>query len=608
MPVESKNWNLSIASNERSSAHVVKLLLETALRVGHTEEAVPPAFTREELLAARLRVAKVLPYQRSASPFISNLMLAISSGLLLVFAFPEWNLWSLAWVGAAPLIMAITREQRFWRSLLLGTITGTIFYLGTSHWITYSMHNYAGVPLWLCYVASTLLAAILGSFTGLFAGVTSKAIARFGGWAILASPIVWAASEWARLRVTEMGWNSLGYCQAFQPAVIQIARLGGVYAVSALLTAANAALVFAIIYIEQRRGYFVLTAMGLLTIASLIYGHLLKPSSNEPATVTVAAIQPNIPIAGQWDDPEFIERMIARHLSLSEQVIAPGSPATAKSNNDDKLAAQEAGARETAAVSQSTDLVIWPESAMNFEYDRDPALQRKIAQFTRRNNVFLLMNSWGFPRDGGISNSALVIDPSGEKITEYDKIALLPFGEYVPARKWIPFMDRVKAIVGDITPGTSLTLSRIRGAKVGTLICFEAVNPDIARRMRQEGASALVQISNEAWFGQSAAARQMLAHAVFRAVENNCDLIRVTNSGLSARIDRYGAIEGLTPSFEVATRRWKIKTVEESQAAAITIYTRYGDAFAIGCVVLSLLLAVAAFTSHLEVGRKNKSK
>jgi apolipoprotein N-acyltransferase len=593
---EHGNWTLSIADIERSRSK-----LRAALRVGRTEEVAShkrdtlPALTREELLAAQLRLPRVLPYQRSAPPLINNLMLAISSGLLLVFAFPEWNLWSLAWVGAAPLIMAIAREQRFWRSLLLGTITGTIFYLGTSHWITYSIHNYGGVPIWLCYVIDFAFAAILGSFTGLFAGVTSKAIARFGGWAILVSPAIWVASEWARLEVTQMGWNLLGYSQAFQPAVIQIARLGGVYAVSALLIAANAALVFSIIYIEQRRGYFVLTAVGMLLVASLIYGHLLKPSGPEEATVTVAAVQPNIPIAGQWDDPEFIERMIARHMSLTEQAIAEGNPMVAKL--DDKRTLKEASVREATAPSQTADaidLVIWPESPMSFEYDRDPALQRKIAQFTRRNNIFLLMNSWGFPREGGVSNSALVIAPSGEKIAEYDKIALLPFGEYVPARKWIPFMDRVKAIVGDITPGTSFALSDIRGARIGTFICFEATRPEIARRLRREGATAIVQISNEAWFGQSAAARQMLAHAIFRAVENNCDLIRVTNSGLSARIDRYGSIEGLTPSFETATRRWKIKTVEEAQAAAPTLYTRYGDWLALSCAVLTLLLAVAA--------------
>src|SRR5262245_50077574 len=231
----------------------------SSFRVRHSEEAVPPVYAREDLLAARFRVARVLPYQRSA-PFISNLSLAIFSGLLLVFAFPDWSLWSLGWVGTAPLIMAVVREQRFWRSLVLGTVTGTIFYAGSSHWITYSMHNYGGIAIWLCYLILIIFAATVGVFTGLFAGALALSIKRFGGWLVLTAPAVWAATEWLRLEVTGMGWNPLGYCQAFQPAVIQVARFGGVYLVSAIMVAASTALVFAVVYLERKRGIIVLTA------------------------------------------------------------------------------------------------------------------------------------------------------------------------------------------------------------------------------------------------------------------------------------------------------------------------------------------------------------
>jgi len=128
--------------------------------------------------------------------------LAIFSGLLLIFAFPDWNLWSLGWVGTAPLIMAIVRERKFWRSLLLGTVTGTIFYAGSSYWVTYSMHNYGGLSLWLCYLILIVFSATLGVFTGLFGAVLGVAIKRVGGWSILAAPAVWASSEWVRLQAT----------------------------------------------------------------------------------------------------------------------------------------------------------------------------------------------------------------------------------------------------------------------------------------------------------------------------------------------------------------------------------------------------------------------
>ena len=508
--------------------------------------------------------------------------LAIFSGLLLIFAFPDWNLWSLGWVGSAPLIMAVVRERKFWRSLLLGTVTGTVFYAGSSYWVTYSMHNYGGLSLWLCYIILVVFSATLGVFTGLFAAVLGLSIKRFGGWSILAAPVVWAASEWIRLQATGMGWNPLGYSQAFQPAVIQVSRFGGVYLVSAIMVAASTALVFALVYLERRRGIVVLTAAGLIAATSVLYGESLRPVVEESGSISVAVVQPNIPVDGEWNDPNFADKMFLRHVSLSEASIH----------------ANRADSPED--TSNTIDLVIWPESPMNFEYDRDSALRRKIAEFASRNHVYLMMNTWGFPANSNagqsIYNSAVLISREGEKIAEYDKNALVPFGEYIPARDFIPFMSDVKALVGDITPGSSLTLIEAAGAKLGTLICFETTRPDLARRMRGDGASVLVQLSNEAWFGPTSAPRQMLTTAVFRAVENNVEVIRAANSGAAARVDAYGIVHGETPMFDTATRTWKIKTESEARGDRLTFYTRHGDVFAISCAALTLLLLLSAVT------------
>ena len=554
----------------------------SSFRVQHSEEAAPTVYAREDLLARRFRVTKVLPYQQSA-PFLSNLTLAIFSGLLLVCAFPDWNLWSLGWVGTAPLIMAVVREQKFWRSLLLGLVTGTIFFAGSSHWVTYSMHNYGEIPLPLCYVILIIFSATLGVFTGLFAATLALAIKRFGGWALLAAPIVWAASEWLRLEATAMGWNPLGYSQAFQPAVIQVARFGGVYLVSAILVSASTALVYALVYLERQRGIVVLTTAGVIAITVVLYGESLRPSVDDSGSVAAAVIQPNIPIDGAWDDPRFVDEMFLRLVTLSEQAV--------RANLKDPSITSSSTDKNTAI-----DLIIWPESPMNFEYDRDANLRRKLAELTTRNHIYLLMNSWGFSATSNEPqfNSAILISASGEKIAEYDKNALVPFGEYVPARGWLPFMDRIKALAGDITAGTSLSLPEAAGVRIGALICFETTRPNLARRMRREGASTFVQLSNEAWFGPTSAPRQMLATAIFRAVENNVDVVRSTNSGLSAHVDHYGIVSGETPMFETATRTWKIKTSDEARGDTLTFYTRHGDVFAIACVVASALLLLAS--------------
>ncbi|MGH9763186.1 MAG: apolipoprotein N-acyltransferase, partial [Blastocatellia bacterium] len=485
------------------------------LRSSRSGGAMPPSLTRDEWIASKLRLTKVLPYQASSPPFVSNLVLAILSGILMVFAFPEWGLWSFGWIGVAPLIMAAVREQKFWRSFALGTVNGIVFYIGTSYWVTYSMRNYGGIPVWLCFLIGLVISSILGAFTGLFAGVLARLVRRFGGWAVLASPLIWAASELARLAVTGMGWNNLGYSQAFQPSVIQISQWGGVYLVSALLVLESSALVFALIYLERPRGLIVLTIALALAVLNVLYGQHVTRGTDDAGSVTVAVIQPNLPIGGNWDSSEYVSQAIERQIEMSKGVAAVSSSflndATAPKDSTapkestapkDSTDSSKDSAANTAdpfsdgkspnPTSQSSDreasghgdtdlegsgqkvrLIVWPESPMPIEYDNDSGLQDRLGQFTQEANVSLLMNSWESPDGKGTRNSAIIISPSGKKVFEYDKVALLPFGEYVPGRSWIPFMNRVTALVGEVTPGTTVTTSDVAGARLGAFICFE---------------------------------------------------------------------------------------------------------------------------------------
>src|SRR5262249_38291721 len=246
------------------------------------------------------------------------------------------------------------------------------------------------------------------------------------------------------------------------------------------------------------------------------------------------------------------------------------------------------------------DIVVWPESPMPLQYDHDPGFQQTVSGFARRHNVHVLLNTWESPDNHGLRNSAIAVSQTGDKICEYDKIALLPYGEYVPGKGWLPFMDRVTAVVGDVTPGKAPTLCGIAGASIGTIICFEATRPELSRMIRLMGASSIVQLSDEAWFGPSAAPKQMLAHAVFRAVENNIDLVRYTNSGMSARISRIGIVQGTTPMFETAARKWRIKSTEEASRQSITFYTRHGDVFAVTAVAASVLILGLGFYPRKE--------
>jgi apolipoprotein N-acyltransferase len=579
-------------SNPKSSLSPIRNP-QSAIR---NQSSYPPSegtFSDEDIMAAKFRVTKVLPFQQASPPYVNSLWLAVVAGFLLVLAFPNWSLWSLGWVGVAPLIMAVAREQRFWRSFWLGWTTGTIFYAGSSPWITYSMHNYGGIPLWLCYFLLLLIAAILASFTALFAGLLGYAIKSFGGWAILSAPVLWAASEWLRLQLTGMGWNALGYSQAFQREVIQLSTFGGVYFVSAFLVAMSAAIVFSMVYLGYRRGWMVFAVAGLLAISLIVYGiyRIKRPVelTNDPISpsLSIIAVQPNIPIEGNWGDDNFVEQMVQRHIMLSEQSLKTFR----------ESAAQSRAANPNPSEAEKIDLLIWPESPVNFHYNRDPKLQKQLAEFTRRHQVYLLFNSWSSADNGDAAettyNSALLINPSGELVSRYDKIALMPFGEYVPARGWIPFMDRIPALVVDLKAGREFTLGEVKNAKLGTMICFEVTRPDIARQFRLNGATLLTQLSNESWFGPTAAARQVMAATIFRAVENDINLVRVTNSGLSAEIGHTGYIFNEWPLFQTAAPYWNTGEIDKG-SASLTFYTRYGDVFAIACALLSGVFAVAA--------------
>jgi apolipoprotein N-acyltransferase len=317
-------------------------------------------------------------------------------------------------------------------------------------------------------------------------------------------------------------------------------------------------------------------------------------------------VQPNIPVEGDWNNEQFFEQMTLRHLQLAEQGIAEAEKKEREDNEDAATQATD-GTTTNSGNLAKTRLVIFPEAPINFHYEDDAKLRKLLADFTKRHNVYLLMSSWGIAKEGDAPesnyNSAYLIRPDGELLTRYDKMALMPFGEYVPARGWLPFMDRIPTLVADVKAGKQFILSDVDNVKLATMICFEVTRPDIARRFRRDGATFFVQLSNETWFGQAAVARQTLAQAVFRAVENDVDLLRVTNSGLSAGITQQGEVLDETPMFQTATRSFQVNV---TSAEPLTIYTRFGDWFAVTCAVVSAALLIAS--GIFEILRKREEK
>jgi apolipoprotein N-acyltransferase len=497
--------------------------------------------------------------------------MAIGSAILLILAFPNFEFWWLAWIGLVPLLFAVATTSRKRTAFVLGLVWGTIFFYGTCWWLTYPMVHYASIPAWLAYPLLLLPVILVAVFPALACTSISLIVKRFGTSAILTAPIIWVAFDWLRGAVTGLDWNALGYSQAFHPFFIQPARCGGVYVIDFLILTTNVVITLASIrrrLVALALAGAVLTAipLGLFTTFLLNIEDL---SDSDQPLIRVVAVQPNVPMDNLNDS--VFQQLIDRHVRLSLQ--APSL---------------QSDAHDTGR------LVIWPESPMNFSYSRDPQLQNTIAKFAQDNHTSILLNSLEPAPNGGSTNSAVLVNEKGEMSARYDKIRLMPFGEYVPLPRWLPGSGSVRGIVGEFTPGTSFTLMPLGALRAGVFICIEAAHPEIARSFTNEGADVLINISNDGYLGPTAVMRQHLANAVFRAVENDRDVVRVTNSGISAYIDSNGAISDTTPPFQPAVRTWTITR----NGLGSTFYSRHGDVFAYGCALITLGLISASFMTR----------
>ncbi len=501
---------------------------------------------------------------RSVLPSLVDCALAMSSSVLLLFSFPNFELWPVAWIALIPLLlMAAQRDP--WPTFFAGWLFGALFFYCSCYWLTYSMINFGRFPTLLAYAALVPGALVIGIFPAFFAHVVARVVRRWGLRAIFFAPIAWVAFEWARLQCTGQLWNAIGYSQAYHPQLIGAARWGGVYAVGFLVVLTNAAIAFAVL--QRRRGALPLAAAVLLLTGVLIFATGRSTQSSTPTNVEalVIAVQPNVPMN--------LVKSVAEMRQLTEDHFTISETALRSLPQDGK-----------------PRLVIWPESPMYFSYGSDQQLRERIAAFAKEHRAFVLLNSQEVAPNDGLYNSAVLINEEGRLVTQYDKIRLLPFGEYVPLPRWLPGAGLITAVVGDFTPGTEYRHMQIGPIRTGVFICIESAYPDIARRFARDGADVLINISNDGYLGPTAVMRQHLANAVFRAVENGRPVLRVTNTGITAYITPRGEVRDATPAYRPDVRVWGIARSPSSQ----TFYTSYGDWF-VGICAAGYLVSFHSF-------------
>jgi len=535
-------------------------------------------------------------------------LLAAFSGLLQVVPFPiagpvhHWRS-ALVFVAIVPLLMALLdcdtqREPLRWRqTAALGYLSGIIWYLGNCYWIYPTMHLYGGLSGPVSFAILILFSLYLGLYPALFGlliGVMRASRVRAAG-ALVVAPFVWVAVELARARITGFPWDLLGTAQVDNFLLTQIAPWTGVYGMSFVIVLVNAHI--AGYFIFRKRGMRMQSlGIGLLLAAFIELGglhvHRFMPMAAEPHE-TAVLLQENLEVGAQagglavQSDFTTVGAMYAEFERLS---LHP----------EDHFAA-----RRDAGLVGATQLVVWPESPAPFQTPEAPFDQQMglLAQAARAPVIAGAIGVVPDPareKNYKIFNSAAFFQPDGSSAGRYDKVHLVPWGEYVPFKSLFFFAGNLTQGVGDFDRGTQRNIFRSGGHAFGTFICYESVFPNEVRQFVLNGAEVLVNISNDGWYGDTSAPWQHLNMVRMRAIENHRWVLRATNTGITASIDPFGRV------YEAAPRHVRTAiTVGFNYRDDLTFYTLHGDVFAWMCAAVTVLLWLAALVEVFQPKRRN---
>ncbi len=509
-------------------------------------------------------------------------MLAIASGVLQVLVFPNPNLYWLCWIALAPLLVALLRTQQSdaihlpdemqaqlqpaspVQGFALGYVAGVIWWAGTCYWVYDTMHLYGGlsapVALGILVLFCLYLAIYFGAF-GLLIALLAGGDKRSGTRrALFVAPFLWVGLELARAQISGFPWDVLGTAQVNNVAMNRIATFTGVYGLSFEIALVNTVFAAAWVVARSKRKLILIEAIAVALLLQLM---ALIRLPAPPADHTALLVQANIPILqpSQWT-PEYFQGTLHDLVRIS-------------------VSAAERSSRKP-------ELVIWPESPAPFYMD-ELQFQAAVAAVARGDHAYVIAGSIGGRTAGDTSesnevyNSAALMSPDGKWTARYDKIHLVPFGEFVPFKSLLSFAGKLTRGVGEFERGAGREPLQAGTTKLGLFICYESVFPDEVREFARNGAQVFVNISNDGWYGDTGAIGQHFNQARMRAVESHRWLLRSTNTGITAAIDPYGQVVARAPR--------NLRTTLEAPYRLLTgttFYTRHGDWFAYACAIISM--------------------
>jgi apolipoprotein N-acyltransferase len=510
----------------------------------------------------------------------------------------------IAWFALVPLLWAIfrvaeseTRPLR--RAFLIAYVCGALWYAGNCYWIYDTMLLHGGLPPVVSALLLLGFSVVLGLYFGIFGlGLAFVARRRGNTAALAAAPFLWVALDLAAARITSVPWDQLGYSQVDNALLTQLAPFAGVYCITFVVVAVNALLAGAFVFPSSRLN-IASAGTGLALIALSLAGLVTSPSK-ATTSATAVLVQPNLDVtqdeANLWDTPQAWNTHIAQFRQLANEqckAYIAGIPQTAAPQ----------GEIVCPPYPTHPDLVVWPEGPAFSFLESDPRFRQTMSELARNEQTPYIVGGVGVdfsPVNNQYSdyNSAMLYGADGARLGRYDKIHLVPFGEYIPFKDLLTFAHKLTGKVSDFSRGTERTVFRIvdqhgQPHRYGVFICYEAVFADEVRDFARNGAEVLVNISDDGWYGDTSAPWQHLNMARMRAIENRRWILRDTNNGVTAAIDPNGRVRESIPRHAVDAL-----PAEYGFRDDITFYTNHGDVFAWLCAIVSAGVLVVALNKR----------
>lgn len=499
--------------------------------------------------------------------FFLFFFLPFLSGTLTYLSFERLSLFPVSWFSLSIPFLILIKKGKY--PFLIGFSWAFSFYAISLYWLINVMFHYGNLNLLLSVFLFLLLVSSISSLFGFVFLLINFVRKFFTSLEFIIFPFLWVSLEYIlSFLLTGFPWNLMGYSQIHFTPFVQISSITGVYGVSFAIILLNSSIA---VSARTKKLRWLIPAL-IIFIFYVLYGfYVLNRDYSREKSIRVAVVQGNTSMEDEiFTKINLLEKKLADYIEMSKR-----------------------------AIELNTKLVIWPETSVPILFRYDPR-KETIFGLSKRNKTFLLVSFTDW-REGKFYNSVFLVSPEKSISSVYDKIHLVPFGEYVPFKKIFGFFESITKEVGDYTPGSKLILHKIEKYKFGSPICYEIIFPDLVRRFVKEGAQFLVTVSNDGWFGNSDAPYQHFSIASMRAIENRRFLIRATSTGVSGIVDPFGRV---LKKIDIGKMEFAIQDIYPIDEK--TFYSNHGDIFAQSCLTISGISFILSLWRRYGIRRGKK--